>query len=558
MLCSFWATAQTPPPNDNCDDAIAIGSVTNYAFTTVDATTDGPLHLTSCVSSGELPTTCAKDVWYSYTPDFTGEVKFTLCGTANYDTKIIVYKAGAICPLSDDNLLACNEDFSGCGLSTSETTFSVVAGSKYLLRIGGWGGSTPGSEESGTGTFSVNQYFPDPIPTNDNCANATVLTLPASNEVTIDYTTTSATTDGPTHINQFCFVPGEEVVYLNTWFKFTASFTGTMEWSNCGQGVVDTRVAIYEDDACPPSTTSLVGCSDDGFSADGTKCSDYTSRALFSVTQGKIYLISVGGFGSSDFGPSTFTLKKIETPVYPPNDDCLNADSVFVMSMQDANDLTYLFQGNNTFASWEDGSKRPRCRPTGEFWDTWFAFNSGSNTSIELRFKSAPSNTFIIDLFTDCGVQYLDTTSCVRGDQQMPTNDFYWNFDSLPGVPTNFLMRVSNRVQNNIPGEFLFQLVGTPFVPIIGTNSQQIVEKFSFSPNPVLRMANLKFNLLNASESNLEISNVLGMKVIQKSLGRLEAGDNALTLPLESLDKGIYLLRLSTQDGQKTIKFIKQ
>jgi hypothetical protein len=555
LLNSFSAFSQAPV-NDSCEDPIAIGSVTDFSFSTVNATTDGPSHPTTlgCFSSGIIGDSCSNDIWYEFTPDFTGEALFSLCGTANFDTKIIVYKPGASCPLTDADLLACNEDGTGCSLSTSVIGFSVISGQTYKLRIGGWGGSSAGSSESGSGTFSCAQYFPNPAPSNDLCENAIELILPASEAMTVDYTNVSANLDGPQHILQFCFDPSEEYVYNNVWYKYTATFTGFMEWSNCGTASLDSRVAIYESATCPPLASELVGCSDDGIAEDNTACGDYTSRASFPVTSGKTYLISTGGWSAGDEGSGTFTFKKIPEPVRPSNDNCSTPDSAFVMSIESADILEYFFEGTTVDATWDDTSVRPKCRPTGEHWDTWYSFNSGTNTEVEIRFNSTGPQRFVLDLFSECGKPDTTVNYCLRSDSQTSTV-FSDTITGLPGVPTNYLLRIGTRVTSNVPGNFLFQLVGTP---VAISTKDQIVEKFNFSPNPVTGVANLKFDLKKTTDANIEITNVLGAKVFQKSMGQLVAGENAIALPLENLDKGMYLLRLLTDNGQKTVKFVKE
>jgi Secretion system C-terminal sorting domain len=559
LICLFGlnygAFAQSPI-NDNCDSPTIIGSVTGLAFSTVNATTDGPSHPTSlgCSSSGLLPDSCSNDIWYEFTPEFTGEALFSLCGTANYDSKIIVYKPGSSCPLTDADLLACNEDGAGCDLSTSEIGFSVVQGQTYILRIGGWGGSTAGSSESGTGTFSCAQYFPNPAPGNDLCANAIELILPASESMTVDYNNQSAESDGPQHILQFCFDPNEEYVYNNVWYKYTATFTGSMEWSNCGTASLDSRVAIYESNTCPPMASELVGCSDDGIAENNTACVGYTSRAIFPVTAGKTYLISTGGWSASDEGTGTFSFKRVTAPVPPTNDNCANADSAFVMSIESADLFEYSFEGSTINASWEDASVRPSCRKTGEHWDTWFSFNSGTNTEVEIRFNSDGPQRFVLDLFSACGQPDTMVNYCLRTDSQSSTV-FTDTITGLPGVPTNYLLRVGTRITSNVPGAYLFQLVGTPVA--ISVN-EQIISAFNFSPNPVNGIAKMTFDLKKSSEGTLSITNVIGENVYQKSLGHLEAGNNNVILPLQNLDKGIYFLRLLTDNGQKTVKFIKQ
>jgi hypothetical protein len=78
------------PPNDNCADAIAVTAGVTYDFNTTDATTDGPFHGDSPCPSATNDTLW-KDVWYVFTPDFSGLADWTLCGSVFYDSKIAVY-----------------------------------------------------------------------------------------------------------------------------------------------------------------------------------------------------------------------------------------------------------------------------------------------------------------------------------------------------------------------------------------------------------------------------------------------------------------------------------
>ena len=78
--------ASDPPPNDNCADAIAIGSETvGLAFSNINSTTDGPDQSGPCISgAGTTGEKLYNDIWYLYTPDFTGTAEFSICGTAEF------------------------------------------------------------------------------------------------------------------------------------------------------------------------------------------------------------------------------------------------------------------------------------------------------------------------------------------------------------------------------------------------------------------------------------------------------------------------------------------
>ena len=77
--------------NDDCEDAIHIGNVSNLPFDTTEAVFDGPGY---CMTS--------RNIWYCYSAPETGEVVVSLCGSS-FDTKLAVYN--------------------GCGCNTGNTAY---------------------------------------------------------------------------------------------------------------------------------------------------------------------------------------------------------------------------------------------------------------------------------------------------------------------------------------------------------------------------------------------------------------------------------------------------
>jgi len=147
-------TEVTSVANDDCANAIAIEEVTNMPFSTLLATNDGPL---SCVDG--------KNIWYDYTPTFTGDAVISLCGS-EYDTQLGVWD-GAICPPVTD--LDCNDDW--CDLQ-SQVTVPVVQGNVYKIEIGGWLG------DSGEGFLTIYEDVvcdipcpPGSTPENEPCGD---------------------------------------------------------------------------------------------------------------------------------------------------------------------------------------------------------------------------------------------------------------------------------------------------------------------------------------------------------------------------------------------------
>ncbi len=142
-------------------------------------------------------------------------------------------------------------------------------------------------------------------PPYDNCASAK-----AVGEVTnMEFNTTNATFDGPGHyINS-----------KNIWYCYTASCTGTATVSLAGSSF-DTKLAVYDQCECNPPANRLIKTNDDFYGQQSAVC--------FPVTQGHQYLIEVGGFNISLFGPGLITITCDGQVVAPSNDNCSNAKTV--------------------------------------------------------------------------------------------------------------------------------------------------------------------------------------------------------------------------------------
>ncbi|MCA9291352.1 MAG: hypothetical protein KDA25_09495 [Phycisphaerales bacterium] len=150
QICADAAIAQCGGPvgpiNDDCADRIAIFDG-GTPYSTIDATTDGNVHA-ACQFDGQT----YHDVWYNYTATCNGPLTISTCNAADYDTDLAVYATcdAADCPPGDADLIACNDDFSGCSGFTSEVTIDAVCGACYKIRVGGWNDG-----DQGTGTLTI-------------------------------------------------------------------------------------------------------------------------------------------------------------------------------------------------------------------------------------------------------------------------------------------------------------------------------------------------------------------------------------------------------------------
>ncbi len=162
------------PPNDDCDNARAVGNVTNLLFDTTNATLDGPGFYIK-----------GPNLWYCYTATCNGCATVSLAGSS-FDTKIAVYDGCDCYPILED-MIKSNDDFQG---QQSQITFPVKAGSRYLIEVGGFNPS-----RKGQGVINISCDAQSSQPTNDDCVNAKQI----GNVIELPFTTICATFDGPGH-----------------------------------------------------------------------------------------------------------------------------------------------------------------------------------------------------------------------------------------------------------------------------------------------------------------------------------------------------------------------
>ena len=531
------------PANDACPDAVEVMIDETVSFTTLDATTDGPLHLDSpCPSAGS--DSIFHDVWYRFTAPLTGEVVWSLCGTADFDTKIAVYVPSAQCPPTDEDLLDCNEDSGSCANATSELIFDVEEGMTYTLRIGGFGEMDGGGGETGSGTFTIQEFVFDG-PANSFCEDAFEAGLG-----TTEFTTIGAITDGPDHPNNPCFGFGSLNAGRDVWYTYTPDFTGAVEWSTCSSASFDTRLAVYNPGSpCPPADEDLYACND-----DGAGCEGFTSSLFFEVEAGMTYLLRLGGF-NDDNGTGTFDLTEIVPPEPPVNDQCMDATEIALLSREAADNFDIIYEGTTEFGSAvydqpDNEYLYPTCLANqngGEFSDVWFRMQSLGNSEIELRLNAVEAGTiFFADVFTACG-ERLDSTlnTCLN-----TTEELGFVMDTITGLPEEDLtlyLRVITRLTSDAPGQFWVQ----PVADIISSTDQPLeLQSFRMFPNPANEVVHVQFGLPEPMMLRGNLLNALGQCVRTWQTAKLGSGLHQLSVNVADLTPGIYFLQYTAEGRQ--------
>lgn len=538
------------PANDNCADAISIGEVGIYYFDNMMATTDGSNHPNDCASSGASPDSIFNDIWFLYTASFTGYAKWSTCGSANFDTKIVVYNPGSTCVPGDGQVLTCSEDHAGCSGATSEVVFPVTMNESYLLRLGAWGDGPPGEE--GEGTFFILETIPPPPgPDNDDCLDAIEVFLGEGQP----FESTNANTDGPGHPSASCFAFGNDFVNADIWYYFTSPITGTVEWFTCDFINWDTRLAVYQAGAtCPLSDGDLLACND-----DGAGCADFTSYLTFPATMGETYMLRLGGYTTSDYGTGSFSLNDIIPPPPPANNNCLEyTDSAFVVSPANADIGDGVAPGTTLHATQD--ADVPPCITNGELYDVWFKFNNEGITDLEVRFLvETEGSGFIFEIYEDCQTPALDTAnggilsntcfSVVAGEVYIVDT-----ITGFPELPTDYYIRVSTNITYDPPGAFWFQLVSDQ---VVSNRDPFLLEKASIFPNPVRGIATVEMDLKEPAQTTFEVFNGLGQQVYFDDKGNLMEGNYKFDLNTSTFGTGIYFLKIKAGEKQKILKFIK-
>jgi hypothetical protein len=123
-------STENAPLNDSCGDAVAIGDGV-HEFSTFYASTDGSPD--SPVECGDFGTSFRADIWFDYVSPVDGTVTASLCGLADFDTRIEVRSGGC-----DGPIIACNDDSEDCAQLTSMTSFPSLCGERFTIRVGGF------------------------------------------------------------------------------------------------------------------------------------------------------------------------------------------------------------------------------------------------------------------------------------------------------------------------------------------------------------------------------------------------------------------------------------
>ena len=218
-------------------------------------------------------------ILYSLVAPATSSITLSTCNSADYDTKISVYKG------DDPATASCvrgRDDTPGCSIATTEVSFYAGDGQSYLVLVHGF--------FAAAGAFSLSTTY-----------------VPAPPPIAIQVPSTSA---GDTESNGFdwSILLGSCVTSITTdgiLYSLVAPFTGGITLSTCNSASYDTKIRVYQ--GADPATASCVTERD-----DTPGCSGLTTELSFLAVNGQSYLVLVHGVGSQT---GTFSLRAVPGPI---------------------------------------------------------------------------------------------------------------------------------------------------------------------------------------------------------------------------------------------------
>ena len=293
-----------PPANDMCANRVPISGAGSWLWDSTCATRETGHPNGTCVTSGTGPDA---DVWFLWTAQATGTTCISLCDGTSFDTVLAVYDTTDCAAVSTTNQVACSDDDCGPAGGPGRVQITVpTVGHQYLIRIGGWNGT------SGPGKLTITSGTCPPIVGIDICAGAEPILCGGSRLVQLGQMGRS--TDDPLVP---CYYSGPDQAGNSAWLLFTATAT-SVRVQTCnspippGTAPLDTQITLWPG-TCGAWGTAIACSEDDCGSAPNPGwLSTFCATGL---TVGHTYLIEITSFAGG--GNAFDALVEVSCPCTP-------------------------------------------------------------------------------------------------------------------------------------------------------------------------------------------------------------------------------------------------
>ncbi|MFC0605448.1 T9SS type A sorting domain-containing protein [Winogradskyella pulchriflava] len=499
--CSFNDSTffYCPPVNDDCVNSIVLDVNTDDSCTLVTSATNA-----GATESASNPINCEftnnNDVWYSFVAT---------------DETIILEYLNITAAIGNGGTNQSSELLEGsCGSFTSIDCFNgnyvtlnnLTINNTYYIR----------NNSNFAGEYAQNydiclRAAPTP-PINDECADATVLTL--STDETCNNLIYGTTVGATPSAENTCNV-GFSANYKDVWYQFTAPETGIYEFTfNTANTDVSSNYFIYSG-----SCGALI--------EESTNCYN-TGSQVQSMNSGEVRYLNVR---SGDNGPVIdFDLCVFQLPPAASNNDC--STPTVIIESTDAN-------GNNMISGDFANSY-----PSSEACDV------GGKT-IWYSFTPTYTGEYTFNLIADVGFPYysvFNTDDCsLTSNNYVPNSGCYDNGELITSLVGGNTYLISVYSFNNNQTESFDLLVYPDASLSIDSNE---FEAFKYYPNPVVNTLTIE---AENSITKVSIYNMVGQEVQRVSPNDLNA-----TIDMNELNQGVYFVNVTINEAKQTFKVIKK
>jgi hypothetical protein len=226
-------------------------------------------------------------------------------------------------------------------------------------------------------------------PPNDLCQNVVITTLPADGTAQVSGTNVGATDT-------------ENFGNPNVWEAFTTDTCSTVTVGYCGTAPAHT--IVY--------SILIVGCPDGGVSIQNSgtsECGDGNTLIVYENLPAGTYYVPILLLPGESEGPYTITFTSAVCDLPPPNERCIDAITVEVVTDCGLGGTT---AGNNSNAV--QNGPAPECATTSsQFQDVWYQFNSGANTEVLITLGLGTTGDLGLQVVDACGGNSI---FCATGD----------------------------------------------------------------------------------------------------------------------------------------------
>lgn len=160
-----------------------------------------------------------------------------------------------------------------------------------------------------------------------------------------------------------------------------------------------------------------------------------------------------------------------------------------------------------------------------------------------------PTEDYVIDIRDESGTVTVATYSA-------PLQTLGLDGASASVIASGFLNPENN---SNGPSFGLFVVLagGGDMIPlpvVTSVNESSSINDFNVYPVPARDVINVNYNLESATNTSIEIINLLGKVVYREEMGHVNSGNQNKSISISDLADGIYLMRVNSANSSLTTK----